>query len=552
VIGAVGALAGLAPFLGLVGLVDELLAQPLDRGSLVAWCLFVVIGLVAKAVLSFLGLGIAHFADVRLQAILRRRIVARLGRVPLGWFTEQSSGRVRKAAMGDVHELHQMVAHHAVEMTAAITMPIGGVAFLLLLDWRLALLALVPFPVYVALYAWMMRDFTAQMQRMDESNARISSAVAEFVSGIAVVKTFGRARQAHQAYRSATADYVSAFSAWARSMLRLEAIAGMVISPPVVGLVTTLGAAWFVDQGWVQVSEALACVLVALVLPSTVQPLVYAAQDRRTAEAAAVRIHDLLLTPELPVADAPGTPAGYRVEFDRVRFRYDDDTDVLHEVTLTCEPGTVTALVGPSGSGKSTLAALLLRFHDTTGGEIRIGGVPVAEMAPAELHRQVGFVLQDVQLLQTTVRDNVRLGRPAASDADIERACRAARIHDRILALPRGYDSVIGEEAVLSGGEAQRVSIARALLADAPILVLDEATAFADAESESAIQDALSELAQGRTVLVIAHRLRTITGAGRIAVLEQGRVVGTGRHDELLASGGLYTRMWAAHEGEGR
>ncbi|MDF0532394.1 ABC transporter ATP-binding protein [Tsukamurella sp. 8F] len=552
VIGAVGALAGLAPFVGLVGVIHELLEEPLDRGALMAWCVFIVICLVAKAVLSFVALGITHFADVRLQAILRRRIVAHLGRVPLGWFGEQSSGRVRKAAMGDVHDLHQMVAHHAVEMTAAITMPIGGLAYLLFLDWRLALLALASLPLYVALYAWMMRGFSEQMRRMDDGNARISAAVAEFVSGIAVVKTFGQARQAHQAYRSAAEDFVSFFSAWARPMLRLESVAGMAISAPVVGLLTTAGVAWFVDQGWVEVSEGLACVLVALVLPSTIQPLVYAAQNRRTAEAAAVRIHDLLGTPELAVAANPGIPSGHRVEFDGVRFTYDGVTDVLHAVTLTCAPGTVTALVGPSGSGKSTLAALLLRFHDVSGGAIRIGGVPVDEVDPVGLYHRVGFVLQDVQLLHASVRDNVRLGRPDAHDDDIERACVAARIHDRILALPRAYDSVIGEDALLSGGEAQRVSIARALLADAPVLVLDEATAFADPESESAIQDALSELAQGRTVLVIAHRLRTIAGVDLIAVLDRGQAVETGRHDELLAAGGLYARMWAAREGEDR
>ncbi len=548
VISAAGALVGLAPFVGLVGVVDELLEKPLDRGALVTWGLFIVIGLIARAVLGFVALGITHFADVRLQAILRRRMVSHLGRVPLGWFSEQSSGRVRKAAMGDVHDLHQMVAHHYVEMTAAITMPIGGLVYLLLLDWRLALLALAGLPVYAGLYGWMMRGFAGQMLRMDESNARISAAVAEFVGGIAVVKTFGRARQAHRAYRRATEDYVSFFSAWARPMLRLEAVAGMAVSAPVVGLLTTAGAAWFVDRGWVEVSEGLACVLVALVLPSTIQPLVYAAQNRRTAEAAAVRIHDLLGTPELPAAANPGVPVGHRIEFDRVRFSYDGVSDVLHEVTLTCQPGTVTALVGPSGSGKSTLAALLLRFHDVSGGAIRIGGAPVAEVGRIELYRRVGFVLQDVQLLHASVRDNIRLGRPDAHDDDIERAGVAARIHDRILALPRGYDSVIGEDAMLSGGEAQRVSIARALLADAPILVLDEATAFADPEAESAIQDALSELAQGRTVLVIAHRLRTIVGADKIAVLDRGQVVETGRHDELLAAGGLYARMWAAHE----
>jgi len=550
VLGALGALAGLVPFVGLVGVVDELLETPVDRGALAWWCVFVIGGLIARTLLHGGALTITHFADVRLQAILRRRMVAHLGRVPLGWFTDQSSGRVRKAAMSDVHDLHQLVAHHSVEMTAAVVMPLGGLAYLLFLDWRLALLALATLPLYAAAYAWMMRGYTEQMRRMDESNARISAAVAEFVSGIAVVKTFGQARQAHQAYRRAASDFVSFFSDWVRPMLRLEALSVMAISAPLVGLVSTAGAAWFVDRGWVEVSEGLACVLVALVLPTVIQPLGFGAQNRRTATAAAARIHSLLTTPELPVAASPETPEGHRVEFDGVRFSYDGTTDVLHEVTVTCEPGTVTALVGPSGSGKSTLATLVPRFHDVAGGSIRIGGADVAKVDPVDLYRKVGFVLQDVQLLRASVRDNVRLGRPDADDDDIERACAAARIHDRILALPRGYDSVIGDDARLSGGEAQRVSIARALLADAPVLVLDEATAFADPESESAIQDALSELAQGRTVLVIAHRLATITGVDQIVVLDRGRVAETGRHDGLLAAGGTYARMWAAHEGE--
>jgi len=399
VLSALGALAGLVPFVGLVGVVDELLESPVDRGALTWWCVFVIGGLVARTLLHGGALTITHFADVRLQAILRRRMVSHLGRVPLGWFTDQSSGRVRKAAMSDVHDLHQLVAHHSVEMTAAVVMPIGGLAYLLLLDWRLALLALATLPLYAAAYAWMMRGYTEQMRRMDESNARISAAVAEFVSGIAVVKTFGQARQAHQAYRRAASDFVSFFSDWVRPMLRLEALSVMAISAPLVGLVTTAGAAWFVDRGWVEVSEGLACVLVALVLPTVIQPLGFGAQNRRTAAAAAARIHGLLTTPELPVAASPETPEGHRVEFDSVRFSYDGATDVLQDVTVTCEPGTVTALVGPSGSGKSTLATLLPRFHDVTGGSIRIGGADVAEIDPVDLYRKVGFVLQDVQLL---------------------------------------------------------------------------------------------------------------------------------------------------------
>ncbi|CAM3664592.1 ABC transporter ATP-binding protein [Kibdelosporangium persicum] len=547
VLSAVGALAGLAPFVGLVELADTLLAPSIDRDRAAVVAVLIVLGLVLRGVFLSAALTITHVADVRLQAILRRRMIAHLGRVPLGWFARNSSGRLRKTAMGDVDALHQLVAHHAVEMTAAAVTPLGALAYLVVLDWRLALLAVATIPLYVAAYVWMERGSSEVMRKLDESNARLSSAVVEFISGIAVVKAFGRARKAHAAYRQAAAEYTDFFAAWVQPMNRVEALAGLAVSAPVVGLVTIVGGVWFVGQGWVSPGEALGCVLLACVVPVAIEPLGFGALNQRAAAAAALRIQQLLDVAPLPAPASPQRPAGRRVEYDDVQFAYDDH-DVLHGVTFTCEPGSVTALVGPSGSGKSTLATLLLRFHDVTGGAIRIGGVDVRHIDPAELYRHVGFVLQDVRLLGGSIRDNVALGRPQATDAEIRAACRAAQIHDRITALPRGYDSVAGQDVQLSGGEAQRVSIARALLADTPVLVLDEATAFADPESEAAIQDALSRLAEGRTVLVIAHRLSTITPADQIVVLDRGQVVETGTHTELLAAQGQYARMWTAHE----
>lgn len=548
VLSAVGAVAGLVPFVALASLATTLLAPgPADRDAVLGAVWLIVAGLGARGGITGVALAITHFADVRLQAVLRRRMVAHLGRVPLGWFSERSSGVVRKAAQDDVHDLHQVVAHHPVEWVAAWVLPVAGLGYLAWLDWRLALLALVTLPFYAAAYAWMMRGYAAKVDQMNAGNARISAAVVEFVSGIAVVKTFGQARRAHRGYADAARDFGRFYAEWVRPMLQVEAVATMVISAPVVLLVSCAGAAWFVGAGWVTPVEAMTAILVSLVVPTTVVALGFGAQNRRTAAAAALRIHELLATPVLPVPDAPRTPQGHRVELAGVRFGYTDAVDVLRGIDLDCPEGTVTALVGPSGAGKSTLATLIARFHDVSAGAVRIGGVDVREIDPVELYRHVGFVLQDVQLLHGSVADDIRLGRPDATDDELYAAARAARIHDRILALPRGYDSVVGEDALLSGGEAQRVSIARALLADTPVLVIDEATAFADPESEAEIQDALSELARGRTVVVVAHRLSTITGADRIAVVDTGRIVESGTHDELVARGGRYAAMWTAH-----
>lgn len=549
VLGGLAAVAGLVPFVAIAGLGGTLLAPgPVDRVAVLAAVWLVLAGLAARGALMGVALALTHFADVRLQADLRRRMIRHLGRVPLGWFTERSSGVVRKAAQNDVHDLHQLIAHHSVEFTAAVVLPVAGVAYLCWLDWRLALLALVTLPFYAAAYAWMMRGFAGKMEQLNAGYARISAAVVEFVSGIAVVKTFGRARRAHAGYRSAASDFGRFYAAWVRPMLRTEAVSTLVISAPVVLLVSCAGVVWFVAQGWVSPVEALTGVLVAMVVPTTVLAMGFGAQNRRSAAAAALRIADLLATPLLPVPRRPREPQGHRVELDGVRFGYTEETEVLCGIDLDCPEGTVTALVGTSGAGKSTLATLVPRFHDVTAGAVRIGGVDVRDIDPVTLYRHVGFVLQDVQLLHGSIADNVRLGRPDAGAEEVRAASAAARVHDRITALPRGYDSVVGEDAQLSGGEAQRVSIARALLADTPVLVLDEATAFADPESEAEIQDALSELARGRTVLVVAHRLSTVTGVDRIVVIADGQAVEQGTHAELLAAGGRYARMWAAHE----
>ncbi|OUI97339.1 ABC transporter [Acetobacter orientalis] len=545
-LGALGALNALVPFIGIVALARALLAPQPRPQYIVAVSGCIVAGLVLGWVAVGYALWLTHLADYRLQTSLRRALIDRLGKVPLGWYSANTSGPVRKAVQDDLVDLHHLTAHHDVERAGAFALPAGGILYLCWLDWRLAVLAILTWPVYAVAYAWMMRGFSEKMVRLDESFGAISSAIVEFVHGIAVVKAFGESARAHKAYQLATETFASRYAGWVRPVIQLEALTSMALSVPVILLTSLSGGVWMIHQGWITPVDLLAEVLVAMAMPHTLETLNQSLVSYRRAQAAAQRIEALLDLQTLPRADHPEIPVESSITFENVGFDYGRGVDVLKGVTFKCQPGTLTALVGASGAGKSTLARLVPRFYDVTQGSIRIGGVDVRAIDPACLYRHVGFVLQDVQLVHGTVADNLRLGCPDASDTAMEAAAQAARIHDRIAALPRGYASVVGEDALLSGGEMQRLAIARMLLADTPILILDEATAHADPESEAQVQDALSVLAQGRTVLVIAHRLASIVDADQIIVLAEGQLVECGTHAELLSRAGPYSQMWSA------
>ncbi|MGP4025855.1 ABC transporter ATP-binding protein [Actinomadura sp. 3N407] len=552
---AVAAAAAVVPFVAVAELARVLLAAgPVDRDR--AWTVVVVAAgaLVVWLLLTSVAGALAHRADLALQLSVRRRLVDRLGRVPLGWFTDRGAGGIGKAVQHDVDAMHHLVAHSLLSFTAVLVTSLVTLVYLFSVNWRMALIVLVPLVIGVVLFARRIISMTAGMAAYDQALQRIVGSVIEFVEGIAVVKMFGQAKRAHRQYAQAADDFAEFLGAWLSRNNRAAAASALALSPITILLTVLTGGTALVSAGLLDPVDLLPFVIVGLGLAAPLQALDFHGEDMEMAGAAAKRVGVLLAAPELAVPTAPRLPdggGGLRVELSGVEFAYDADRPVLSGIDLALDPGTVTALVGTSGSGKTTLAKLLPRFFDPTAGVVAIGGVDLRDIEPDQLYRLVSFVLQDVRLLEASVRDNIRLARPGADEETVRRAARAAAIDERICALPRGYDSVVGRDVDFSGGEAQRLSIARALLADTPIVVLDEATAHADPESEALIRDALSELAAGRTVLVVAHRLASVAGADRIVVLEQGRMVEQGAHGELLAADGRYARMWRLQERAG-
>ena len=532
------AVLAVAPYIALVQLGDILLdayragVSP-DSQRVHSAVMVLVSAYSARLLLYFMALLITHLADLSLRDRLRRDIVERISHAPLAWFTESTSGRIRKAVQDDTTTVHTVIAHGPVERLNAIVTPLALLICAFWIDWRLALLALSTLILYVLTYSASLRGMNEKTVEMDRKLAAVSSSMVEFVSGIGVVKAFGRVGRAHSAYLTAADEFSSFYRAWAMPLVTVACLSFTWVSIPVLLLVNLGGGALLMHAGTVTLPQVLTTTLIALVLPGALTTVASISWSYQLAGAAALRLCEVLDTPVLPISDSPERPQSARVEIEHVSFSY-GDTLAVDEASLILEPGTVTALLGPSGSGKSTLATLIARFADPDAGAVRIGGVDLRDMDEDTLYSTVSFILQDAQLLGTTVRENISLGRPDADLEQVRAAARVARIDEEIMALPDGYDTVLGQDTGLSGGQEQRIAIARAILLNTPVILLDEATAMADPESEAEIQEALSALVEDRTVLVIAHRPAAVRGAHRIAVMDRGRIVACGSHDDLL------------------
>ncbi|MFC3242769.1 ABC transporter ATP-binding protein [Gordonia humi] len=545
VLSAVSAVLAVVPYIALVHIGDALITGGgIDDDAVGRWLAILLATFGARLFIYFIALFVTHLADIKVGHLIREQIVDRLARVPLTWFTSTNSGRVRKALQDDIGTVHQLIAHQPVEGTSAIVMPLALMVYAFVVDWRLGLLSIATIPLYIAAMAATMRGMGEMTVKMDHRLSAVSARMVEFVTGIAVVKAFGRVGRAHHNYQHAADDFYEFYADWVKPLVKVSALGMSILAIPLLLLINIGGGAALVHAGVVSPADVLATALIALLIPYSLETVMSSTWSRQIAGASALRLQDLIETPALPDDAAnPTGPESFDVEFDHVSYTYPGaDVRAVDDVSLTLRQGTVTALIGASGSGKSTIATLLARFDDPSSGAIRIGGVPVTEID--DLYDKVGFVLQDPQLLSISIRDNIALGRPDATREQIRHAARSAQILDEIDALPDGFDTVYGAGTGLSGGQAQRVAIARALLVDAPVLILDEATALADPEAQHEIQQALSALAVGRTVLVIAHRPEAIMGVDQIVILDAGRVDAVGTHDEL-STHPAYARLWS-------
>ena len=548
VLAAASALVALLPFLYIWQILRDVLNAAPDYSQAVniphyGWMA------VAFAVLSYLiyicALLCSHMAAFRVATNLRLTVSAHLARLPLGFTESYGSGKLRKVIQESTGAAETYLAHQLPDKYSAMATPVGLLALLLVFDWRLGLLSLVPVLLGFAIMSVMTGSRMAEkMRQYGNALAAMSNEAVEYVRGIPVVKTFGQSVFSFRRFKATIDEYEKWVVAYTKELrmpmlFYTAAINGVFAFLIAGGLLAT-------RQGVTSefLLNLLFYIIITPVISLTLTKIMYMSESKLIVEDALSRIDSVLDAAPVSVPNAPKHPKDSSVELENVHFSYDGAQEVIKGVSLRVEPGQTVALVGPSGGGKSTLASLMARFFDAGSGSVRIGGVDVRDIPKEELMDTVSFVFQNSRLIKGSILDNVKLGKPDATEGQVLAALKAAQCMDIIEKFPEGIHTVIGTKGVyLSGGERQRISIARAFLKDAPIILLDEATASLDVENETLIQTALSRLIQNKTVLIIAHRMRTVAGADKIVVLSDGVVAEQGSPDALYARNGLYTHM---------
>ncbi|UTV29805.1 ABC transporter ATP-binding protein [Photobacterium atrarenae] len=501
-------------------------------------------------VLRLRSFAVSHRAAFRLETILRTQLSEHLAKVSMGYIQQLGASRLSKVIQDDVKELHVFVADSTPLYARAYAAPIMTLIGLLVLDWRLAAATVGLLVGGFLVLGIARRDHGDLSKRYMETREQVSAAVIEYVQAMPVVRTFDTGSSTFGRYYEALEAYREIVVSWYRSVSFSSRFSIALLNPMPTLVLLLWAGVWLFWNHELEFSTWLATLLIGTGMAESMMPLISLQHLVGKAKISITRINHVLSEKPLLQPDKEHIPQGWDICFDNVSFRYTEDSgDVLRNVSFAVGEGTITALVGPSGAGKTTIARLLPRFWDVSEGKITIGGVDVRNLTSERLMQYVAFVFQDTFLFAQSIADNIRLGNPNATMEEIVEAAKFAQAHEFIMQLPNGYDTCAGERGTfLSGGQKQRITIARAILQNRPILVLDEATAFADPENEASIIEALAALVKGKTVLMVAHRLTTIKDADQILVFDKGSLVESGKHCALISDDGTYARLWRSYE----
>jgi len=523
----------------------------IDKVLIIKYSLFSLAGIILYALCAFISSSISHVAAYDLLYEIRIALMEKMSRISAGFFDSVTQGSIKKIMADDVETIEEFIAHSFSELVAGIATPLLIIIYLFTIDWKLSLLILLPIIISIFLLGMCLtqKDKALLQKKMSQAMEKMTSTIVEYVHGMPVIKVFNRSLKGFKRYEDDINDFVDVVDQTAHANAVPISLYYVFFGAQTLFL---LPACIFMLKGAANYSEVLLTVILFLFigqgLKEPLENMMNMAVGTNRIKEAVARIDNILYQKEL-TSDEDKLPASYDVSFENVTFSYNGNTNAVENVSFKAQPGSINAIVGHSGGGKSTLMELLLRFYDVNEGAIKIGGVNIKDIKQENLMNLISYVFQDSFLFHDTVENNIRMGNQKATKENVVLAAKAAGIHEVIEKLPNAYDSIVGENNVyLSGGEKQRIAIARLFLKDSPIIVLDEATAYADAENETKIQAAFAKLAKDKTVFIIAHRLKTIENADNILVIHKGQLAAQGKHSELMKNCQIYKDMVDANE----
>ena len=550
VLSVLSVMLGLVPFYCMYALICLFVAGTATAALAVRWCLLALLAYAVKILLFSLSTGTSHAMAYTILEGLRLRLADRFLHAPLGNVENHTIGEIKSMMVDKIENLEPPLAHMIPEGAGHVVLPVVSIIALLCIDWRLALASLVTFPLSFLCMGLTFKISGKNFEKYDQSANYMNSTIVEYIEGIEVIKAFGRAGVSYEKYAAAINDFRTFVVKWLASTFATMKLSFALFPSTLIGTLPVALA--LASKGTITAPEAALAVMLSISMVGSLAKLEVFSENMRQVKFTVENLEEFLEMPELPQPEKRADIRHTDVALRNVRFSYtgEEKDEVLHGIDMTLPEGSFTALVGPSGGGKSTVAKLIARFWDVTSGAITIGGVNVKDMPLSQLSEYVSFVTQDNFLFRCSLLENIRLGNPNATDEEVKAAARAAQCEEFISKLPQGYDTPAGEAGKrLSGGEKQRIAIARMMLKNAPIVILDEATAFTDPENEDKIQRSIAALTRGKTLLVIAHRLSTIKNADNIVVLKNGAIVAQGTQEQLLETCPLYQDMWRSHIG---